>query len=161
MSEVSVIIDRATGADAPVIAQLFLDDMKELGVRTTLDALIKLCESSVDAEDRGTLFLAARRAQGEPPFGALLACSKPSIRFGGMGLWVEELYVDPNARMGGTGRKLVRASLDWAKEKGLAGVDLEAYRMNTGASILYRSFGFDRLPRERYGIALDDLDLEA
>lgn len=161
MTRTPVVIDRARLEDVEAIAQLFLADMKELGASTELPALQKLCADSVDSESRGILFLAARREAGEAPYGALLACTKPALRFGGEALWVEELYVDPHARMGGTGRQLVKSAIAWARERGLVGVDLEAYRMNTGASILYRSLGFDRLARERYGIALDDLERDA
>lgn len=156
-----MVIDRVREEDVEHIADLFLADMRELNVRTSKASMRALLNASLDAESRGILFLAVRAEEGGRAYGALLACEKPSIRFGGMGLWVEELYVDPTARMGGSGRALVRAALAWARERGLRGVDLEAYRMNTGASILYRSLGFDRLPRERYGIALDDLDAGA
>jgi ribosomal protein S18 acetylase RimI-like enzyme len=40
--------------------------------------------------------------------------------------------------------------LDWAEDNEIRGVDLEAYRGNTPASILYRSVGFHRLGRERF-----------
>lgn len=106
-------------------------------------------------------FLAARLNAGEEPIGMLLAHERLSVRFGGRSLWVEELYVRPDVRMGGIGRALVLRVLVLARLHGLRGVDLEAYRMNTGASILYRSIGFERLARERYALDLDDLTWEA
>jgi ribosomal protein S18 acetylase RimI-like enzyme len=58
------------------------------------------------------------------------------------------------------GRRLVLHALAWARAEGFVGVELEAYRMNTAASVLYRSLGFRRLARERYACALADLELE-
>ena len=60
----------------------------------------------------------------------------------------------------GVGRELVEQLLDWAHGAGFAGVELEAYRMNTAASILYRSLGFRRVARERYSFHMDDWDFE-
>lgn len=161
MSTPQMIVDNVRGEDLDRVAQLLYDDMQDLGDKTRLAALRALCEDALAMQGAGVLFLAAREEAGGRVMGVLLAHERLSVRFGGRSLWVEELYVSPEARMGGTGRRLVRAALTWARERGLIGVDLEAYRMNTAASILYRSIGFDRLPRERYAIALDALDWDA
>lgn len=158
MSTPTMIVDNVGPDDVERVAQLLYDDMQDLGDNTRLSALRSLCEAALTMQDNGVLFLAAREEVGGQVVGVLLAHERLSVRFGGRALWVEELYVSPDARMGGTGRRLVRAALRWARARGIIGVDLEAYRMNTAASILYRSIGFQRLPRERYAIALDDLD---
>ena len=48
------------------------------------------------------------------------------------------------------------ALLDWAEENGIEGIDLESYRLNAPASILYRTLGFRRLGRERFTLELWD-----
>lgn len=160
MSHDVPIVNEVRHQDIDRIAAMMHADMLDLGADPTMGALQTLCTSALeDAQhERGAIFLAAReRADGEA-IGVLLAHERLSVRFGGRALWVEELYVSPEARMGGIGRALVTRVLRIARARGLRGVDLEAYRMNTGASILYRSIGFDRLARERYALALDDLD---
>ncbi len=92
--------------------------------------------------------------------GVLLANEMLSIKFPGRALWIEELYVAPEARRQGLGRILVEDLLDWALKHDYKGVELEAYRMNTAASILYRSVGFSRLARERYSFDLADWELD-
>ncbi len=82
--------------------------------------------------------------------GVLLADAFFSLKVAGQALWIEELYVRPEFRRRGLGIHLVEYLLDWAEEKGYGGVELEAYRMNTAASLLYRELDFRRLARERY-----------
>ena len=48
--------------------------------------------------------------------------------------------------------------LDWAEERGVLGVDIEAYHRNTPASVLYRTSGFWRLGRERFHLKLDPVE---
>lgn len=163
MSHHAPIVNDVRVHDLERIAAMMQADMAELGHVPSLKALYALCSAALEdvEQGRGTIFLAARASAEGEVLGVLLAHERLSVRFGGRALWVEELYVSPDARMGGIGRALVTRVLQLARAKGLHGVDLEAYRMNTGASILYRSIGFDRLARERYALALDDLDWEA
>lgn len=160
MSHDAPIVNEVRSEDIERIAAMMHADMTELGAAPTMDALQILCTSALEdaQQNRGVIFLAARETEDGAAVGVLLAHERLSVRFGGRALWVEELYVAPTARMGGIGRALVTRVLRIARARGLRGVDLEAYRMNTGASILYRSIGFDRLARERYALALDDLD---
>lgn len=163
MSQEGPVVDEVQRADISAIAAMMRDDMAELGHAPSDEAMRGMCEEALarSKNDGGEIFLAARADAGGPAIGVLLAHERLSVRFGGRALWVEELYVSPNARMGGVGRALVIRALQLARARGLLGVDLEAYRMNTGASILYRSIGFERLPRERYALALDDLDWDS
>ena len=110
----------------------------------------KVAGGVVDAESHECLCWVVRRAQGQKAQGVLLANRNWSVKFGGQSLWIESLYVDPEARRNGYGRQMVGFVLDWAEENDIRGVDLEAYRGNTPASILYRSLGFYRLGRERF-----------
>lgn len=150
-------------ADLHAIAAMMHDDMIALGRAPDLHDMQTLCRMALDeaAAHQRVIFLAARLIPGGEPIGTLLAHERLSVRLGGRSLWVEELYVRPDVRMGGVGRALVLHVLGLSRARGLRGVDLEAYRMNTGASILYRSIGFERLARERYALDLDDLTWES
>ena len=46
----------------------------------------------------------------------------------------------------------------YAMNAGLRGIELEAYRMNTAASVLYRTLGFRRLARERYAFDMAEYE---
>lgn len=163
MSASKPVIEPVKASDLEDIAAMMHDDMIAFGRSSNLEDMRTLCQMAFeDAKaTHGVIFLAARTEHSGRPIGTLLAHQRLSLRFGGPSLWVEELYVKPDVRMGGVGRALVLYVLGLARARGLRGVDLEAYRMNTGASILYRSIGFERLARERYALDLDDLDWEA
>lgn len=138
----------ANEGDVGQLAELFAADMADLGEDTPLGELRTVTRRMVDgshphhhvrvAEHDGRLA------------GCVVANEFLSVKFPGRALWIEELYVSPEFRRRGIGRRLVEELLAWAWEVGFQGIDLEAYRMNTAASILYRSLGFRRLARERY-----------
>ena len=139
--------------DRQAIAELFLEDMTDLGVDVTLEQLESLADQVIDdvhSDQPGCVCWVARPAEGERPCGVVLANFNWSLKFGGEALWIEELYVTPDYRRRGVGRELVDLVIDFADENGFRGIDLEAYQGNTPASILYRTMGFHRLGRERF-----------
>jgi GNAT superfamily N-acetyltransferase len=141
-------IDRAGTADRTVISELFAADMATLGSDVSAEDLLPLVDNALEKQGEGAHVWAAR--QGDEVVGVLLAAPFLSLKVAGPSLWIEELYVRPDARRQGLGRLMVEELLDWAESSGFKGVELEAYHMNTGASVLYRSVGFRRLARERY-----------
>ncbi len=143
--------------DAEALARLFDEDMKELGEEVSFEAQRELARqviSGMAREDRDCLCWVARR--DELVVGVILANFNWSPKFGGRALWIESLYVTQSGRRRGVGRRLVDQLLDWAEEHGIKGVDIEAYRGNTPAGVLYRSLGFHRLGRERFAYRLDE-----
>ena len=150
-------IEPATPADKDRITALFFADMVDLGLTPSQTELSRVT-SMVFEDDRfrnNTVLRVARRDDGLI-IGLVMAQPFLSIKFPGEALWIEELYVVPEYRRFGVGRRLVEDLLTWAESAGYRGVDLEAYRMNTAASILYRSLGFRRLARERYSYAIGE-----
>lgn len=144
----------APGADeTAAIADLFEEDMDDLGVETSREDLKEIAHQVVDgmsASPPECLCWVARRGADREIVGVVLANFNWSLKFAGRSLWIETLYVTPSARRNGIGRGLVEHLLDWAEAHEIRGIDLEAYRGNTPASILYRSLGFHRLGRERF-----------
>ncbi len=149
-----IVIDEPTGADVDVMAELFKEDMDALGVDTRLEMQREVARAVVEeATSRPPQCLCwVARVRGEESQigGLILANFNWSLKFAGRALWIETLYVTPTQRRKGIGARLVETMLDWAEEQEIRGVDLEAYRGNTPASILYRSLGFRRLGRERF-----------
>jgi ribosomal protein S18 acetylase RimI-like enzyme len=155
-SSASVDITPPTVADVEAITRLFLNDMRDLGEHPDPAALQGVATHMVEHNGAGIHVFVAR-VDGSVG-GVVVANEFQSIKFPGRALWIEELYVDPGFRRHGIGRKLVDALLHHAWKLGIQGVELEAYRMNTAASVLYRSIGFKRLARERYSIRMDEFD---
>ena len=153
MSEEEVVIEAMNPGDISEVANLFAEDMRDLGVDTTEEHMQELSKGVFEAtisESPECLCFVARLQEGGEPVGVVLANFNWSLKFSGRALWLEELYVTPRARRRGIGRILVETIMDWAEENGIRGIDLEAYRGNTPASILYRSLGFHRMGRERF-----------
>ncbi len=148
----AIIIRPAVPADRDAMTEMFAEDMADLGESPDPTALSLVTASMIDSPRVYTLVA----AQGETLAGVVVAGEFLSIKFPGRALWIEELYVRPAFRRHGLGRRLVTTLLDAAEADGIVGVELEAYRMNTAASVLYRSLGFRRMARERYSFSMND-----
>lgn len=153
-----------TSSDRLRLADLFLEDMIHLGAPVTHRSLLELADSILNALSSPSSSVhcwVARlpESHGDLPVGVILAHEFFSLKFGGKGLWIEELYVTPGARRHGIGRQLVEHLVDYAETKNdILGIDLEAYHGNTPASILYRSLGFQRIGRERFSYRIHDTE---
>lgn len=148
-----VAIEAPTSEDIEAVTDLFEEDMSDLGVETSRDDLAEVAGRVVDAmaeDPPECLCWVARDQADQQVVGVVLANFNWSLKFAGRALWIETLYVTPSARRRGIGRGLVEHLLEWAEQHDIRGIDLEAYRGNTPASILYRSLGFHRLGRERF-----------
>jgi GNAT superfamily N-acetyltransferase len=97
------------------------------------------------------LFLAERDGQA---VGVFLANQIVSVERGGETLWIEELYVTPDARRTGVARALLAHALDEARRRGLRAFDLEVVPTQAAALALYRALGFEDVPRQRMTLEL-------
>jgi GNAT superfamily N-acetyltransferase len=79
-----------------------------------------------------------------------------TLEYGGRTAWLDELYVLPEYRSAGIGSALIERTLLEARNIGCLAVDLEVDQDHTRAEDLYQRFGFERLPRSRWAIRLDD-----
>lgn len=140
-------------SDAARLADMFFADMVDLGESPNQAAMRSLAEQAIASHGDSAVVLLAK-SDDDVTVGAVYAVQRPSLKCGGSSVWVEELYVLPGFRQHGIGHKLVDALIGWCEENDVLAIELEAYRMNTAASILYRSHGFNRLPRERYSYRL-------
>lgn len=143
--------------DGAAVGGLFHEDMTRLGVPSKLEEQVRFADRVIEEQQAPApaclCWVARLRAQpgaADEVVGVILANRNWSTTYAGVGLWIDELFVAPSARRRGIGRALVDAVLDRAEAEGVPGVDIEAYRGNTPASVLYRSMGFRRLARERF-----------
>lgn len=155
--ERAVRFDTAAPPDRDAIAALFAADMADLGQDYGGDDLRRAAAGMIE-DERCHVHIA--RA-GDEVVGVLVANEVWSIKYPGRALWIEELYVRPSHRRGGIGRQLVAHLVVWANEHRYSALEIEAYRMNTAASVLYASLGFRRKARERYTFDMRDYDWEA
>ena len=88
------------------------------------------------------------------PVGVLLANQIVSVEKGGETLWIEELYVTPEARRTGVARAILARVLEEARRRRLRALDLEVVRTQTAAFALYRAAGFSAVERDRLTLDL-------
>lgn len=154
--EQGCVIEAASATDRDAIVELFADDLKQQNIdfdRTELQAVFDALNTS-----SLTILLVARIEAAGQAVGVLTANEFTSVKSGGRSLWIEQLYVHHAVRRRGIGRALVAGLLDLALERGIRGIDLEAYHGNSAAGLLYRSLGFRRLGRERFNFHFDWYD---
>ena len=141
--------------DREALVEMFQTDLKDLRIARSRKVLLGVLDGIGAGDEDAVVFWGARAEAGEL-IGLLLANVGWSVKHGGRSLWLEELHVAPSARRMGVGRKLVERLLEWSRDQGIAGIDLESYQLNAPAAILYRALGFRRLGRERFSITLED-----
>jgi GNAT superfamily N-acetyltransferase len=88
--------------------------------------------------------------------GACLALLTYSTWRDAKGLYVVDLFVDPRARNGGVGLKLLREMARRGRAKGARFIKLEVDRTNIGAERFYERLGFVRNDKDRLFVLEDD-----
>ncbi len=78
----------------------------------------------------------------------------------GTGAWeLSKMAVAPESRGHGTGRKLLTAAVDHAREQGARSMFLGTSRKLPGAVHLHETFGFRHVPRETLSLASTRIDV--
>lgn len=91
-----------------------------------------------------------RNDQGRP-VGYLLASITWSNEFGGRISWLEELYLRPETRGQGLGRKVIEQAINELKANdNLVGFRLEVAPANKSISELYKRMGFNPVPYDQW-----------
>ena len=80
---------------------------------------------------------------GEPAAGVAQIRFRPSVWTGGDDCWVEDVFVEEEARGQGLGRRLIEGCVERARRRGCQRIQLDANERNEGALALYRSIGFE------------------
>jgi ribosomal protein S18 acetylase RimI-like enzyme len=93
-------------------------------------------------EDPATEFLLAAAEGREQPAGVCQLRFRHSVWTGTPDCWLEDLYVDEQARGRGLGGALVRFAFERALARGAERIELDTNESNTGAIALYESLGF-------------------
>jgi GNAT superfamily N-acetyltransferase len=96
---------------------------------------------------RGLVLLASERGRD---LGVAVVSFTWTVERGGKTCWLDELYVAPEARGRGIGRKLLRRALVESRRAGCVAMELEVVHGHSRAARLYVREGFEKLPRARY-----------
>jgi GNAT superfamily N-acetyltransferase len=133
-------------ADAPVIARLiaaFRDYYRE--DEPTDDTIRRIVRRLVRSEEAEFLLI------GDPPIGVAQLRFRNSIWTDAPDCWLEDLFIDREARGGGVGRRLVEACVERARQKGSRRIQLDCNERNSNALSLYEAVGFSSRPERWEG----------
>lgn len=137
MSQSEIQVRQATAEDAAAIAGLLHDFNLEYSeptpdIATLTDTVRRLLEDS-----EIVVMLA-----GSGPDGLSLFRFRPALWAEGPETYLQELYVIPALRGRGIGRRLLEATIEYARAAGASGIDLNTSETDTAARNLYESMGF-------------------
>ena len=79
---------------------------------------------------------------GDPPAGVCQLRYRYSIWTESDDCWLEDIFVEEEARGSGMGRELMDAAFDRARERGCRRMELDVNEANPAALALYESLGF-------------------
>jgi len=88
----------------------------------------------------GAVFL-ARQADGRA-VGYMVLTHCYSLEFGGPFVLLDEIFVLPEARSTGLGKRLIDAASGFCRERGIGHLRLEVQKKNVRAVDVYRTYGF-------------------
>jgi GNAT superfamily N-acetyltransferase len=137
--------------DRGVAAQLLSAQLVEHHLPADPEGIRRGIEGALAPHSPAWLWLAERDGTAVAVF---LANEIVSVERGGTVLWVEELYVVPAARRGGVARSLLTRVREEALRRGVRAIDLEVVPSQAAALALYRSIGFEDVPRLRRTLRL-------
>jgi ribosomal protein S18 acetylase RimI-like enzyme len=146
-----VSIRRAGRRDAARVVPLLVAQLRGLDVMTPSSDLESAIEGMLGRAQRGFILLASLE---EAAVGVAYVSLIWTLEHGGQSAWLEELYVRPEHRGQGIGRKLLAAAIYHARRRECRAIDLEVDRNHPRASPLYDRAGFIRLGRTRWALKL-------
>jgi GNAT superfamily N-acetyltransferase len=128
----------APAREAPEVARLLAGFRDYYGEAEPGDeAILAAVERLI--VDPSTEYLLA----GEPPRGVAQIRYRLSVWTGVEDAWLEDLFVELDARGEGLGRALTEACVERARARGCARIQLDSNERNEAAAALYASLGFE------------------
>jgi ribosomal protein S18 acetylase RimI-like enzyme len=97
--------------------------------------------------DPATDFLLASHGGEDRAVGVCQLRYRLSVWTGADDCWLEDLFVESDARGSGLGRALVTAALERAAERGCKRIELDVNESNAAAIAFYESLGFVTEPK--------------
>jgi GNAT superfamily N-acetyltransferase len=132
------LIRLATPDDAADVARLMIAFRDWWPRDEPDDAAFEVGVRRVLADPNADFLLA-----GDPPRGVCQLRYRYSIWTESDDCWLEDIFVEEDARGAGLGRELVEAAFERARERGCARMELDVNEANPGAVRLYESLGFE------------------
>jgi len=148
---VHLIVRPASEADRASVHRLLTAQLVEHCLPADAGGVTRGIDCALAPGSPAWLWLAERESR---PVAVFLANQIVSVEKGGLALWIEELYVVPEARRAGVARALLARVAEEARRRGVRSIELEVVPTQVAALALYRALGFDQVHRQRMSLAL-------
>jgi len=148
---VDLVIRPAGDADRAAAHRLLTAQLVEHHLPADPEGIARGIDCALAPGSAAWLWLAERGSRAVAVF---LANPIASVERGGAVLWVEELYVAPEARRSGIARALLARVTEEARRRGVRSIELEVVPTQAAASALYRGLGFEEVHRQRMSLGL-------
>jgi GNAT superfamily N-acetyltransferase len=132
------VVRLATAEDAADVARLMIGFRDWWQRSEPGDAAFEAGVRRVLADPNAEFLLA-----GDPPAGVCQLRYRYAIWTESEDCWLEDIFVEPDARGSGLGRALMEAAFERARARGCARVELDVNEANPTALRLYESLGFE------------------
>jgi GNAT superfamily N-acetyltransferase len=149
--EPGLVVRPAGGGDRDTAHRLLTAQLVEHRLPADAQGISRGIDLALAPRSAAWLWLAEKDGQAVAIF---LANQIVSVERGGLALWVEELYVVPEARRTGIARELLARVRDQARSRGVRSIELEVVPTQSAALALYRGLGFQDVHRQRMSLAL-------
>ena len=137
MENREIQVRQATSEDAEAIARLLRDfNLEFLEPTPEVETLNGYVRRLLEESEMAVLLA------GDGPDGLALLRFRPSLWTGESEAYLQELYVVPDLRGQGIGRRLLEETLEFVRAAGATGIDLNTGETDTAARALYESMGF-------------------
>ena len=151
MTVMDPIIRPATESDRDAAHRLLTAQLIEHHLPADSHRVARGIDLALAQHSPAWLWLAEREGR---PAAIFLANEIASVERGGSVLWVEELYVVPEARRRGIARALLARICEQARQRGVRAIELEVVPTQEAALALYHSLEFEEVPRTRMSLSL-------
>jgi GNAT superfamily N-acetyltransferase len=145
MQEPTIVVMTAGPADRAALVDLLGAQMREHAIAT--DSLAPAIDAVLADPTLGALLVAH---EGARAIGVAYVSYIHSLEHGGRSAWLDELYVAPDRRDRGVGRRLLHAALDLARAQGCRAMDLVVEADHARAANHYAREGFAARTRQRF-----------
>jgi ribosomal protein S18 acetylase RimI-like enzyme len=139
----------ATAGDAAEIGRLLDDFNREFDEPTPGRAALTARITELLAAGEVDVLMSESATGTDPADGLAVLRFRPGIWSEALECYLAELYVVPDSRGRGLGRRLMEAAIEFARSRGADYMDLGTSETDVAARALYESLGF--VNRERDG----------
>lgn len=135
----------AAAADLATLLELMRGYYRDDGLAFDRERSARVMQRLLSEPQWGRVWLAGIEGKA---VGYLALCIGFSLELGGNDAFVDEVFVLPEYRGRGFGRRLLEFATAQARDLGIVALHLEVDRANVAAQRLYESLGYQR--RDRY-----------